>query len=121
MNASPTKTLGDRGESLAADYLTRQGYRVITRNWKDRFGELDIIAQAPQGEWVFVEVKTRRASDADPLESITPRKQAILIKAAQFFLASRNLSDAVWRIDVIAVTFTRGKPQIEHVQDALDW
>lgn len=121
MSSSPTKTLGERGEALAAEYLTRQGYRVITRNWKDRLGELDIVAQTQQGEWVFVEVKTRRAADADPLESMTPRKRQILVKAAQLYLASRSLSDAIWRIDVIAVTFTRGKPHIEHIQDALDW
>lgn len=122
MADTPAKQVGDRGETLAAEYLQRQGYTIVDRNWHDRTGELDIVARDANGVWVFVEVKTRRAADANPLEALTPRKRRALTAAAQFYLAKNGLEDEVWRIDVIAVTFQSGKPpHIEHFQDAFDW
>ncbi|MDD5606064.1 MAG: YraN family protein, partial [Patescibacteria group bacterium] len=53
-----TKILGDKGEAKAIDFLTGEGYRVLARNYRNRFGEVDIIA--PYGdESEFIEVKTR--------------------------------------------------------------
>ena len=52
------KTLGDQGESCAADYLRQKGYHILTRNYRTRVGEIDIIAD-DHGTKVFIEVKTR--------------------------------------------------------------
>ena len=79
------KALGGQGEDLAAAYLGQQGYDIITRNWRVRAGELDIVAR--DGDWlVFVEVRTRRIERGasvpalgSPEESVTPRKQLQLV------------------------------------------
>ncbi len=119
---SSTARLGQQGETIAADYLVRMGYTIITRNWRTRLGEIDIVAKDQNGEWVFVEVKTRRAADANPLEALTPRKQKSLVRAAYDYIQKTQLTDAAWRIDVIAIVLIPGaSPQIEMVQDALDW
>ncbi|MBL8133097.1 MAG: YraN family protein [Anaerolineae bacterium] len=122
MSQTTSGITGERGEALAAEHLARGGYVVLARNWHTRGGEIDIIARSLDGIIVFVEVKTRRAAEADPLESITARKRRLLIGAAQVYLSQNRLTDAQWRIDVIAVTFApRQPPQIEHYQDAFDW
>jgi putative endonuclease len=122
MPHTTTKSVGELGENLAAEYLSQQGYIILTRNWLSRLGELDIVARSPDGVVVIAEVKTRRASDADPLESITPRKRRILTSTAQVYLAQNQLNDENWRIDIIAVTYSSGRaPHIEHYQDAFDW
>ena len=100
------QSLGRRGEQLAADKLSSLGFEIVARNFRCPAGEIDLIAK--QGEvWIFVEVRTRRGSKfGTPEESITPRKRAHLIAAAQTYLQSQSLPDADWRIDLVAVEFT---------------
>jgi putative endonuclease len=113
------KNLGNRGETAAAAYLKQQGYTIVAANWRCAVGEFDLIAQ--QGETlVFVEVRTRRGGIDAALESITPRKRAILERLAYIYL-DENTIESDWRIDVIAVTYAQGKPIIEHAENALDW
>lgn len=114
--------LGQRGEQLAADFLVQRGYIVIARNWHCPGGELDIVAK--QGDlWVFIEVKTVRSSDIQrALAQVTPGKQQRLIRAVQLFLVQQQQDEAEWRLDVMAVALPyRGQPQIEQVENALDW
>lgn len=101
------KRLGQRGEILAAEKLVERGYTLLARNYRCAYGEIDVIAR--QGEaLVFVEVRTRRgAAFGSPEESITPRKQAHLIAAAQHYLQANNLLDENWRIDVVAVELAK--------------
>jgi Holliday junction resolvase-like predicted endonuclease len=72
---------------------------------------------------VFVEVKTRRAGQAgDALAAITPAKRQRLLTAAYAFAAQIGTVDPLWRIDAVAVTFTRsGSARCDHVENALDW
>ncbi|NWF68876.1 MAG: YraN family protein [Chloroflexi bacterium] len=116
------QSTGQYGEALAADFLRQRGWRIIATNWRCPRGEIDIIAHEGQA-WVFVEVRTRRAaSTAAAFESVNPRKQSRLRAAVQLYLAQKNLEEAAWRIDVIAVALPHGQPPlIEHAQDALDW
>ncbi|HLF00532.1 MAG TPA: YraN family protein [Anaerolineales bacterium] len=97
--------LGQRGEQLAADKLGASGYAIVERNYRCAEGEIDIVAR--HGEvWAFVEVRTRRGrAFGSPEESITARKKAHLIAAAQSYLQAHNIADANWRIDVAAVEF----------------
>src|SRR4051812_33555803 len=68
------RSVGQRGEEIAADHLRRAGYRVVEQNVRTRYGEIDIVAQ--QGDClVFVEVRTVRARGVMPEESLGPRKQ----------------------------------------------
>lgn len=117
------KQLGAWGESVAATRLEAEGYRIVTRNWRCRQGEIDLIAQA--GEiLVFVEVKTRRGrSMGTPEEALTPQKSQKLIQLAQLYLAEHDL-DVDWRIDLVAVELdTSGKLlRCEHIPNAvLGW
>ena len=73
MSDDPRQTLGRRGEELAAEHLERLGYRVIARNYRTRFGELDLVA-TDDDVLVFCEVKTRRAG-GDPWENLGAAKR----------------------------------------------
>ena len=95
--------LGKRGEELAVDKLATLGYTLVARNYRCAYGEIDLIARHG-ATLVFVEVRTRRGQQfGSPEESITARKQAHLIHAAQNYLQENAMSDENWRIDVVAI------------------
>jgi putative endonuclease len=112
------RLLGNEGERLACRHLKQSGMRVLTRNFRDASGEIDIIARDGDA-LVFVEVKTRRAGD--PLEAVTTEKQRRLTRVALVFLKARGLiDDTRCRFDVVSIV--RPDPpdplRIEHVRDA---
>lgn len=83
---SNNKVTGNLGEAMAAEALEKQGYTIVTRNYRKRYGEIDIIAKKEKTLY-FVEVKTRKEKDfGNPLESITPRKQKKIYQVAQDYL-----------------------------------
>jgi putative endonuclease len=110
---------GAWGEELALRYLTRQGYELVERNYRTRYGELDLILR--QGNTiVFVEVKLRRGTGfGHPLEAVTPRKQASIRSLAQRYLQDRRPSffDCL-RFDVVGILMSGGKPRVVHIEDA---
>jgi putative endonuclease len=111
--------LGAIGEQIAVDHLTSQGLRVLTRNWRCRYGELDVIAVDDAARTVvFVEVKTRTSDQFGGVaEAVTPLKVRRLRRLAGLWLASQRGSWAAVRIDVIGVRFGRTRtPEITHVQ-----
>lgn len=113
-------TLGERGERAAADHLKRQGLRIVTRGFRNPYGEIDIIAL--DGETlVFVEVKTRR-SDAGghPTDNVDARKQEQIGRLAMAFCKQHRLMKHKSRFDVVAVTWPADcdTPTIEHFSDA---
>jgi putative endonuclease len=102
---SRNKALGDHGEETAARHLSRKGYKILARNVRTPYGELDLIA-TEAGSTVFVEVKTRRSrTHGLPEEAVTLRKRNHLLASAQYYLQQHGLSDAAWRIDVVAVEY----------------
>ena len=113
--------LGRWGESVAADYLEEQGYRIVERNWRTARGEIDLVAQA--GDLLlFVEVKTRRGQEAGtPEEALTRRKARKLFSLAQAYLYQRRLEDVEWRIDLVAVEVDSAGELLrcEHVPNAV--
>ena len=118
--SNPKKTLGHWGEDLAAQFLERKGYTILDRNFFTPFGELDIIATI-QGSLVFVEVKTRTSNNfAFPEQSVTPRKQQRMLKAAEQYYARHPASPETWQFDVIAVTRRLGAPpEMEHFENVI--
>lgn len=113
--------LGRLGEQAATDYVVALGWRVLARNWHGAHGELDLIAQ-DGAAIVFVEVKARRgAALDDAFARVDKRKQQALALTAEEYLEAHWLADAPWRVDVIAVRFSEGPPEIAHVPDALLW
>ncbi len=115
------QNLGRFGENLAANHLVAKGYTIVQRNWHCKAGEIDIVAQLGD-ELVFAEVRTRRSHSTEAaFASVDMKKQERLQKAA-FAYIEAHAPDALWRIDVVAVAVpNRGKPIVEHVQDALGW
>ena len=113
---------GRRAEELAAAELERQGFRILARNWRRPEGELDLIAD-DHGTCVFVEVRSRTGLEqGDPLESITARKRAQVIRAARLFLDSEPVAASGYRFDVVGVTFfddTR-EPALTHIPNAFE-
>jgi len=116
----PAKSLGKRGEDAAARFLKRNGYRILARCLDSPLGELDIIAVDGR-TIVFVEVKTRRSTDAgDPADAIDDRKQRRMTQAALAYLKSKGLLKDAARFDVVAITWpeNRKRPTIEHYKNA---
>ena len=111
--------LGALGEALAVDHLTKIGLQILDRNWRCRYGELDVVASdTATGTLVFVEVKTRTGDGYGGLaQAVTPRKVRRLRRLAGLWLASQNGRWAFVRIDVIGVRIGRRRtPEIMHVQ-----
>jgi putative endonuclease len=111
--------LGAMGEALAADHLTRMGLRILQRNWRCRYGELDVIASDEITRTVvFVEVKTRTGDGFGGLaQAVTPRKVHRLRRLAGLWLAGQDRRWAAVRIDVVGVRFGRCRtPEITHLQ-----
>jgi len=115
--------LGRLGEKLAADHLVRRGYRIIDRNYRTRWGELDIVAYDGT-TLAFCEVKTRRMAGGrrDPLESVRWNKRARIRKMASRWLVERTdrpRADQL-RFDAIGVTFDLSGRllRLEHLEGA---
>lgn len=106
---------GGDAEALAADFLARNGVIITQRNYRCRFGEIDLIARDGV-TLVFIEVRSRRKdSYGGAAESITAAKRARLIQAARHYLASAP-QDAAARFDAILI---RGEPPcIEWIRGA---
>lgn len=117
------RQLGKWGESVAAVHLEAKGFRLVERNWRSIYGEIDIIAQ-DSAELVFVEVKTRRGNQmGTPEEALTRQKAEKLRQLAQLYLAE-NGSEQGWRIDLVAIEIdSSGKLlRCDHLRDAvLGW
>ncbi len=114
-----TKELGVFGEEHAALYLEDLGYRILTRNYRSRYGEIDIIAEKDK-TIVFIEVKARRSYlYGEPKDSIHIRKQKKLIQTAMIFLQENEWEDCDCRFDVIEVTFLpNGAIRPYHIENA---
>ncbi|HYJ56238.1 MAG TPA: YraN family protein [Mycobacterium sp.] len=111
--------IGALGEQLAVDYLNQTGLRVLARNWRCRYGELDIIAADDATRAVvFVEVKTRTGEQYGGVEqAVTPAKVRRLRRLAGLWLAQQQGSWASVRIDVIAIRIGRRRtPEITHIR-----
>jgi putative endonuclease len=114
------KLLGNRGERLAARFLRRQGYKILARQYSNRFGEIDLVALDGESI-VFVEVKTRRSGSAGhPVEAVTHVKQSKLTRAALAFLKRHRLLERSARFDVVAILWPKGAkhPEIDHYRNA---
>ena len=104
-----SRELGHLGEDYACQWLRQRNWRILARNWRSRFGELDIIALDPEATLVFVEVKTRRTGRfGSPEQAVGPRKQTHLRRAAVQWLISHdrdpNARHRGTRFDVISLS-----------------
>jgi putative endonuclease len=108
MSDDPRHAVGAAGEQLASDHLERRGFRILERNFRTRWGELDIVAY-DGSTLVFCEVKARRNArgGVNPLESLHARKQARVRKMAGSWLSERPARPRAreLRFDAIGITF----------------
>ena len=109
--------LGKEAEELAVQYLTKKGYEILERNWRNSHKEIDIIAKDGD-ELVIVEVKARQSDNyGEPDLAVTLRKQSLLVAAANAYIFKNNL-DLSTRFDIISIVFKEGNPVFDHIEDA---
>lgn len=115
--------LGALAEKLAVAFLKKKGYRILAKNWQNKWGEIDIICQY-QKTVIFVEVKSglNLGSSWGPEQHIDLKKQHQLIKMAQIYLSQKRLTNWPWQIDVVSVEFNprTKKGQINHFKNAIE-
>ncbi|OPL15384.1 MAG: hypothetical protein AVO39_08210 [delta proteobacterium MLS_D] len=117
---SANRDRGLLGEKIAARYLQKQGYCILSSNYRCVFGEIDIIARDGD-EIVFVEVKSRTSSTfGDPEVSVTLSKQKKLSRTALRYLEDHDLCGRKARFDVLAVRMTSRENTIHHIRDAFE-
>ncbi len=102
--------VGRWGEDVALRTLAQKGLRLVGRNVRTPYGEIDLILQ-DEDEMVFVEVKARTTGNFGlPETAVDGRKQGRMVRSAQYWLQSHPEWTGGWRVDVVAV---RGKPEVE--------
>lgn len=114
--------LGRWGEDLAVQFLRTKGYRILERNYKNKIGEIDIVA-SDEKNFCFIEVKTRRSlAYGQPYESVTYHKQMKIARVAFAYLKHRfGKVDVNARFDVISIIRDGlGRARIEHIPHAFD-
>ncbi len=107
------KRLGKRGENKAAKYLKKCGYKIVARNFKNPFGEIDIIAK--KGDILaFIEVKTRLTDlFGQPSQAVDERRKQRYIMGAKYFFYNREI-DVTVRFDIIEIF----QDKINHIENA---
>jgi putative endonuclease len=120
LRRASTKEKGREGERLAARFLEKHGFRILDRNYRNRLGEIDIVAE-DRGTLVFVEVRTLKASAGhSPEETIQWKKQRRLSRTALAYIQYKGLEDRPARFDVVAVEFAGRRSTLRHTPDAFD-
>jgi putative endonuclease len=111
---------GRWGEETAVHFLESHGYTILARNLHTAHGEIDIVA-SKEGGLVFVEVKSRSShAFAYPEDSVTLRKQAHMLSAAEEYFQAHPESGESWQFDVIAIERKPGKnPEIVHFENVI--
>lgn len=108
---------GNEGEKIAKNYLIANGYDIIDTNFKDKSGELDIIAES-KGRLIVAEVKTRATDKyGEPYQAVSLRKQRQIIKVTNKYLEGQKKEWDV-RFDVISVIKNHRESKIKHIMDA---
>ena len=112
--------LGKTGEDLAVAELERRGYAIVARRWRNRAGEIDIIAR--DGETlVFVEVKAREDHDfGDAAESVTMRKRRTIVRLAKTYVVEQRWIDRPCRFDVVTIHRDAGRSVVTVYPNAFD-
>ncbi len=114
------KNTGNYGEDLAAEFLRNKKYKILGRNIRTKFGEVDILAERNK-KIIICEVKTRSGDGqfGRPEEAVDYFKQQKLIKMAHWLSEERQYANRVFQIDVIAIAIKNNEPRIEHLENVV--
>lgn len=120
LNQMNKRRIGTQYENCAVDYLVREGYEILDRNYSNRFGEIDIIAKNQEKIIVFFEVKYRKSNAyGDPLESVNFQKQKRISQTALYYTMMQHYGESQsYRFDVIGIY---GDGKLKHVKNAFDF
>ena len=106
--------LGNRGEKIATNFLRKQGYRIIEKNYRSRLGGIDIVAKEGEG-LVFVEVQACRSTNFGlPEEALPYDKRRRLNRLAMAYLAHRRIRDTNCRFDVASILMDDNR--VNHIE-----
>lgn len=113
--------LGRRGEDEALKFLETNNFKILSKNFRCKIGEIDIIAKKNE-DIIFIEVKTRTSSKfGSPSEAVTYKKRLKILKVAEFFILINNIRDCNFRFDVIEVKKENEKFIINHLENAISF
>ncbi|RKD34417.1 YraN family protein [Thermohalobacter berrensis] len=105
------------GEKIAAKYLTKNKYKVLEKNYKNKIGEIDIIAKKDK-TIIFIEVKTRKNLNYGyPYEAVNKRKRNKIINTAYCYIRQNKLNNTQYRFDIVEVYLNK-KEKINHIKNA---
>ena len=111
---------GKDAEERAARFLESKGYKILKRNYKTKFSEIDIVA-IDKGVICFVEVKARHSNlFGEPADAVTPAKQRQISKTAICYLKENNLLERSARFDVVSLLYSQDLPEIDLIKDAFE-
>jgi putative endonuclease len=114
--------IGADGEEVAANYLISLGWKIVTRNFRRPYGEIDIVARETGGKLVFVEVKTvsYETDTHRPEDNVHPQKLKRLSRTIETYLLTKH-EEGDWRFDVLAVYLNPATKQakIRHLEDVI--
>src|SRR3990167_10920348 len=114
---SSNQVSGSFGEDLVSEFLTKHGFKVLHRNYRQRYGEIDLIAEKDEVV-AFVEVKFRQNEYFNLSDVITYSKQKKIILAAKHFIAMNNFVDKVFRFDVALILKEGDDFKINYIENA---
>lgn len=122
---NPNEPVGAYGERIAAVFLERQGYIILERSYRQKSGEIDVIAVWQRKVVVFVEVKTWAILFEDsggPSDAVDDKKQEKISKTAMIYMKRHRLLESAGRADVIAIVLgtVPGRPSIRHFENAFE-
>jgi len=111
---------GEKSESIAVNYLKKQGYKIIEQNYRTKLGEIDIIAKE-KDIIVFIEVKSRKSKNfGNPKWAVTPKKQRTISMVALQYLKTTMQSNVKARFDVVSIISSNDNPSIEIIKNAFE-
>jgi putative endonuclease len=111
---------GKESESVAVRYLKKNGYKILEQNYRNKIGEIDIIAKDKK-TLAFVEVKaTRTDSFGSPKWAVTPKKQRKISMVALYYLKTTKQNKVKARFDVVAISSSQDNPRIELIKNAFE-
>ncbi len=116
--ADSQRAIGTNWEEVAEQFLVKNGYEIIERNFYYNHGEIDIVAKE-KNELVFVEVKFRKNKNfGAAAEFVLPKKQELIRRTAEGFVFKKNLENISCRFDVVAIDYENGNHKITHYKNA---
>lgn len=115
-NKKLNKIKGNYGEKIACNFLINSGYNILCRNYRNHFGEIDIIAKY-KNEIIFIEVKTRTNNNfGEGIEAIDRYKQKHIINTAKFYIFQRHLESYSIRFDAIQIMKDKTHIKTKHIK-----